>query len=321
MADQLSLFQRENEERSALEVRFAGLRKLASRLPRRLRMGTSSWTFPGWRGIVYPEATAAAQLSRDGLRHYCRHPLLGTVGIDRGFYAPIPEPDLRRYAAQLPPDFPGCAKAPAAVTSLMSLGGGRAARNRDFLSVERFVREMLEPFGRAFAGHCGPFILQFPPFPVRLAPSPEDFAEQLDAFLAGLPPGFRYAVEIRDAYLATEQYAEVLRRHGASHVYNYWTAMPRPGEQASLLPPSFFPFTVVRLLLRPGRGYEEERRDFAPFDRLVRPDEGMRREVAGILRSGLAAGNDAFVLVNNKAEGSAPLTIEALAEILAQGDD
>ena len=280
-------------------------------------MGTSSWTFPGWRGIVYPEGFTANRLTTEGLRHYTRHPLLGTVGIDRGFYAPIPERDLRRYAEQLPPGFPCCTKAPAAVTSPIRPGEVPAVQNGDFLNAERFLREMLDPFARFFSEHCGPFILQFPPFPVRWAPNPEAFAEQLDRFLAALPAAFRYAVEIRDSYLMTKDYTQVLQRHGAAHVYSYWTAMPRPGAQAAAHPPDLFSFTVVRLLLKPGRRYEEERRDFAPFDRLVRPDEAMRQEVAAIVRSGLAAGKDAFVLVNNKAEGSAPLTIEALAGILA----
>jgi uncharacterized protein YecE (DUF72 family) len=321
MTNQLSLFHPGEAGDSALEARFAGLRAVASGLPSKLRMGTSSWNFPGWRGIVYPEELAPDRLSREGLQYYVRHPLLRTVGIDRGFYAPIKESDLRGYAGQLPPGFLCCTKAPASVTSLTPPGGDRTATNRDFLSADRFIREMLEPFERAMPDHCGPFILQFPPFPVRRAPSPESFAAQLDSFLRVLPRGFRYAVEIRDAYLLTREYAEVLRQNGAAHVYNYWSAMPRPGEQAGSLPPSFFPFTVVRLLLSPGRRYEDERRGFAPFNRLVRPDEEMRRDVAEIVRAGLAAGKDAFVLVNNKAEGSAPLTIEGLAETLVRAGD
>ena len=91
--------------------------EIASRLPPNVFFGTSSWSFPGWAGIVYPRRASEAQLAREGLRDYARHPLLRTVGIDRGFYAPIPERDLARYAEQLPAGFRCCAKAPAAVTS------------------------------------------------------------------------------------------------------------------------------------------------------------------------------------------------------------
>ena len=30
-----------------------GLRSIAARLPQNLFLGTSSWSFPGWAGIVY----------------------------------------------------------------------------------------------------------------------------------------------------------------------------------------------------------------------------------------------------------------------------
>jgi len=101
----------------ALESRFARLASLASRLPSNVRFGTSSWSFPGWEGIVYAGAATTSQLARDGLTAYARHPLFGTVGVDRSYYAPIPEDDFRRYAEQLPPGFPCCCKAPAGVTS------------------------------------------------------------------------------------------------------------------------------------------------------------------------------------------------------------
>ncbi len=73
---------------------------------------------------------------------------------------------------------------------------------------------------------------------------------------------------------------------------------------------------MVRLLLRPGTWYEEQRQVFAPFDALVEPDEDMRRDVLDIIRRSVNAGRGTFLLVNNKAEGSSPLTIEALAERL-----
>jgi hypothetical protein len=70
----------------------------------------------------------------------------------------------------------------------------------------------------------------------------------------------------------------------------------------------------VRLLLRPGTWYVNQKQVFAPFDKLVQPDVDMRREVVDIVHRASVAGREAYLLVNNKAEGSAPLTIEALAE-------
>jgi hypothetical protein len=104
---------------------------------------------------------------------------------------------------------------------------------------------------------------------------------------------------------------------GAAHVFNYWTAMPMPFAQADVVPVASLPAVVVRLLLRPGTRYEEQRERFRPFDRLVEPDESMRADVVSLVQAAVRHAKPAFVLVNNKAEGSAPLTIRALAERLS----
>ena len=149
---------------------------------------------------------------------------------------------------------------------------------------------------------------------------PADFVARLDRFLGDLPESFEYAVELRDARLLTPAYKEVIARHGVAHTYNYWSAMPTPGEQAAILPPDDADFSVVRLLLRPGTWYKDQRERFKPFNRVVEPDEAMRSEIAAIARRIVNRGRRVFVLVNNKAEGSSPLTVMALAARIADGD-
>ena len=102
MTDQPSLFARSSGDAVALEQRRQRLGIVAAALPDTLLMGTSSWSFPGWRGIVYPDEATPTRLARDGLRDYAKHPLLRTVGIDRSYYAPIPEEDLRRSDRRAP---------------------------------------------------------------------------------------------------------------------------------------------------------------------------------------------------------------------------
>jgi len=198
----------------------------------------------------------------------------------------------------------------------VSLGHPRPTPNPDFLSVDRLVDDLLRPCDAVFRPHTGPIILEFPPFPRALRLEPIEFYARLDRFMRALPSGFEYAVELRDARLLTPAYRDLLSRHGAAHTYNYWSAMPMPGEQAELLPPEELPFSVVRLLLRPGTWYEDQRERFTPFNRLVEPDATMRRQVVAIARRIVNRGRRVFVLVNNKAEGSSPLTVMALAERL-----
>jgi uncharacterized protein YecE (DUF72 family) len=324
--DQLDLFGAPGERRAdpalseQLAREHAEAAGLAARLPAGVRFGTSSWSFPGWKGLVYSHRTTTAVLARDGLVEYARHPLFRTVGIDRGFYGPIPGADLSRYAEQLPPGFPCCPKAPEAVMAAVRTnprGEPERRLNPDFLNASRFMDEMVGPFLEVFREHTGPFILQMPPAPRALAPSPARFAEDLDRFLEALPPA-RYAVELRDPALLTLEYRAVLSARGAAHVYNYVTAMPMPEEQASAVGLETASFAVIRLLLAPGTRYNDRREEFAPFDRIVAPDPEMRRQVVALARAGSTLNRDVFVLVNNKAEGCSPLTIRALAEMLAE---
>ena len=300
--------------------------QLAARLPPGLRMGTSTWSFPGWEGIVYARRRSVQELARDGLEEYARHPLLGTVGIDRSFYAPVPEIDYLRYARQLPPGFLCPSKAPHAVMAQVFQAPGQpddergptVLENPDFLSAPLFADMHARPLLAAFREHAGPVILEIPPVgPVNRLP-PRVFLDRLDAFLAEAPRELRYAVELRERAYLTPEYAEVLKARGAAHAYTYWRAMPLPGAQAKVVPVTQAPFALVRLSLRPGRAYEAEKERFAPFNRIVEPDPRMRAEVVEILCAAAAAGMPSFVLVNNKAEGSAPLTVRALAELAAE---
>ncbi len=268
---------------------------------------------------MYSNDLPQSRLAREGLREYAKHPLLTTVGIDRSYYAPIPDEDLRRYAEQLPEGFLACAKAPAAVTAPMLFDGARrGAENPDYFSAERLTIDLLEPFARSFHAHTGPIILEFPPPPRDVSVDPHRFAEQLDRLLDAVPNEFAFAVELRTRALLTPEYRRVLARHRAAHVYNYWSFMPMPGDQAAIVPPGDAGFIVVRLLLRPGTRYDDQREIFRPFNRLVEPDQRMRLDVTQLLKRSLSAGQRAYVLVNNKAEGSSPLTVHALAGLMTE---
>ena len=334
MSDQLSLFddarrrRRAGGARGRRGARAPGAPRAAALAPARLPdgrlFGTSSWTFPGWAGLVYPAGLSAAALGREGLRHYARHPLLRTVGVDRSYYAPIPLDDLRAYADQLPDGFRCCLKAPAAVTSrLVPSFGGRARRGRGRIPTScrstGSSTDLLAPLAVGLRRAHRADRARVPARAARpAAGAGRASPRRSTASSRRCPREFDYAVEIRDRALLTPAYAAVLARHGVAHTYNYWSAMPMPLAQAARRArPKTPPFAVVRLLLKPGTWYEDQRDRFQPFNRLVEPDEAMRDEVVALTARALAKGRKVYVLVNNKAEGSSPLTVEALAERLA----
>lgn len=98
-------------------------RALAARLNPRIRLGASTWSYPGWAGIVWDEGPyAEAVLAKNGLAAYAQHPLLRCVGIARSFYRPLTEGQYARYAGQVPDDFRFVVKAPALVTDALVRG-------------------------------------------------------------------------------------------------------------------------------------------------------------------------------------------------------
>jgi uncharacterized protein YecE (DUF72 family) len=144
------------------------------------------------------------------------------------------------------------------------------------------------------------------------------FAERLEAFLAGLPRGPLYAVELRTRAFLTPQYADALARTGAVHCLNVHPSMPSLAEQWARIAIEDGRALVVRWMLGAGMKYEEARDRYAPFNRLVDEDAETRGEIAE--RSIAVAMRDipVYVVANNKAEGSAPLTLFALAREIAR---
>lgn len=286
------------------------------RIPPSVCFGTSSWTFPGWGGLVYPGSPSERELADWGLEHYAAHPLFRTVGIDRSYYKPLEEATLRHYAEQLPSQFRCVSKVWSGISARVDARS--RAPNPLFLSRAAFENEVLAPLHNSFRDHQGPLVLELLPLKRDEVPDHRRFADELDAFFSGLPQGLQLAVELRNYDLLTPSYTQVLERHGVGHVFNYWERMPSLRRQLAcdgLIDTA--PFVVCRLLIPPGRRYAARKLELAPFDRLVDPQPEMRADVALIARACQRLGKTLFVLVNNKAEGSSPLTVRALAQQLA----
>jgi uncharacterized protein YecE (DUF72 family) len=291
------------------------VRRLASALPEGLRLGTSSWSFPGWAGIVYDRVVPERTLARDGLAAYAMNPLFRTVGLDRTYYRPIPSSTFASYAQDVPDGFRFLVKADRRLTSPTDPDApGRRAPNPDFLDPAYAIREVVTPALEGLGPKLGPLLLQFSPGPVEVFGGAHAFAERLARFLGALPAGPLYAVELRTPELLTERYAAALEATGAAHGYTVHPAMPSIDRQTTLIAPHYQPALVIRWMLQPQLRYEAARSLYAPFDRIVDEDAPTRHEIATAALDALIAERDVFVIANNKAEGSAPLTLQRLAE-------
>ncbi|HEY6715908.1 MAG TPA: DUF72 domain-containing protein, partial [Reyranella sp.] len=136
-------------------------------LPTDIRLGTSSWFFPGWRGLVYDGVHPQAALSRKGLAAYAEIPLLRTVSLDRTFYAPLTAVEYQRYAHQVPDPFSFVVKAPALVCDAVMRdeeGRGKVA-NPHFLDAAIAAREFIVPCLEGLGAKAGPLVFQVSPLP------------------------------------------------------------------------------------------------------------------------------------------------------------
>lgn len=292
---------------------------LGTRLPRGLYLGTSSWAFPTWAGLVYRRHVDAALLARAGLAAYARHPLLTAVGIDRTFYAPLPVEAYAGYAAQVPEHFRFLVKAPLMCTTpyLHAGGGQRPGSNPRFLDGGYAAEAFVAPCQAGLRGKAGVLVFQFPPLGRAVTAAPARFAARLTRFLEALPRGPIYAVEVRDRALLGHDLLRALADGGARLCLGVHPRMPdavAQGKLAAALPRGPL---VVRWNLRAGWTYEQARVRFHPFDRLVDEDPATRAALVDLCRRALTDGQPAFVIANNKAEGSAPLTLVKLAAAIA----
>lgn len=305
--------------------------RVAERLPRQVRLGTSSWSFPGWAGIVYAGAPTTEQLAERGLEAYAQHPLLRAVSLDRAYYAPVPGGDLARYADQVER---AAIRSPrtapfrilskvwdeltTAVFPAHARYGARAGEaNPFFLDAARFAEHVLGA-AESLRGHEGPYIVELTPMP-HGALSTRDLCAKVERFARDVGPRARLAFELRNQEHLTPRWFDTLSAVSASHVFTYWTAMPSLRAQLTASGGKLGSSVVARLMLPPFTRYEEKKATFAPFDKLAAPQDEMRDDVLRLVLEALDRGaDDVYVLVNNKAEGSAPLTVRELAKAIAR---
>ena len=290
-------------------------------LPDTVRLGTSSWAYDGWKDQVYRQAYPKNRFATDCLREYAAyeyggHRLFRTVGVDHSFYRPPTAAQWAALAAQVPDDFRICSKVWEEVTIPAYADhpryGAKAGRpNQRFLDAALFAETVLDPLREGLSGRAGPLIFEFQ----RVGLDPTSFVKALDRFLAALPGGQPYAVEVRNPLILGPRYADLLRAHRVAHVYNHWTFMPPLAAQHEKLGRRFTAAcSVIRLLTPLGLAHAEAVRRFAPYDRLVAPQPRMRADVLALIRQAMEDGTAVYVLANNRAEGNAPMTIQAIAD-------
>jgi uncharacterized protein YecE (DUF72 family) len=156
-----------------------------------VRVGTSGYTYPEWKGTFYPADLPASRM----LDYYAAR--FSVVEINATFYRMPTPKTLAAWAAATPPAFVFALKAPQRITHYQRL--------RD---VDEPVRYFCDT-ARTLGPKLGPLLFQLPPT------FRKDLGRLAD-LLALLPPGLRCAFEFRHASWLSEDVYERLRGGNAA---------------------------------------------------------------------------------------------------------
>jgi uncharacterized protein YecE (DUF72 family) len=285
--------------------------------------GTSSWKYDGWLGSIYSPKRYETRnkFSKKKFDETCLAEYAKTFPVvcgDFAFYQ-FPSPDYwKRLFEGTPEEFLFAFKVPEDITvpkwPTHARYGTRAGRvNEGFLNAKLFTTLFAERL-KPYEGRVAALIFEFGTFAKATFPTAVDFFAMLDPFLASLPKGFRYSVEIRNPEYLGSDYFSLLSSHNTAHVFSAWTRMPELKDQLDMGDAFTADFTVARALLTKHRNYENAVKEFEPYRETQEPNPGARAALKELAVTSIARKKPAFLFVNNRLEGNAPSTIEAVVD-------
>ncbi|MBL8213342.1 MAG: DUF72 domain-containing protein [Bryobacterales bacterium] len=299
--------------------------KLARLAEQGIYIGTSSWKYEGWLGQIYSRERYGyrGKFSQKKFENECLEEYAKTFPIvcgDFSFYQFPSEAYWAKLFASAPRELRFTFKVPEDITVKRfpkhdRYGPKAGLENAAFLNPALFQDGLLGPLER-YRSRIAALILEFGSFAKGAFAAEPAFLDRLEQFLAALPATFRYAVEIRNPEFLEKHYFDCLRAHRVSHVFNAWTRMPELGVQMGLADAFTTDFTLVRALLRKGRAYEDAVAQFSPYERIQDPNPAGRVALQNLIVHARRTRQPSFLFVNNRFEGNAPQTIQAIVDDL-----
>jgi uncharacterized protein YecE (DUF72 family) len=287
---------------------------------RQIYIGGSSWKYEGWLGQIYSRSRyqVRGRFSKKLFEETCLQEyasVFPAVCGDFAFYQFPTDAFWAKLFRQTPDTFRWGFKVPEQITVPVwpvhprygALAGRENPAFLDATLLEMSFLRALEPYRT----QTGVLIFEFGTQRGMDLPA---FVNALDAFLERLPPGWRFAVEIRNADFLQPEYFACLRAHGVTHVYNAWARMPEIAEQMRLAGSQTADTIVARALLRRGRPYEQAVQEFSPYTQVQEVNEPVRGALRELIDAALVEGRPAFLFVNNRLEGNSPGTIVAITD-------
>lgn len=280
-----------------------------------LHVGTCSWKYDSWRGLIYPEGPI------NYLEEYSRH--YQTVEVDQWFWSlfkgdkvALPKPEVvHEYATSVSPGFTFGIKVPNSITLTHHYNRDKKEPlepNPYFLSVDLMNRflDSIEPLH----DHLGPLIFQFEYLNKQKMSGINQFVDLFGTFAEKLPAGLIYGVETRNKNYLQLSYFDLLVAQGLYHVFLHGYYMPPVFDVYRQYRDKINERTVIRLH-GPGRS-EIEQKTGKNWGQIVDPRDQDINQLAFMLEDLAGRQVETFLYVNNHFEGSAPRTISRIEERL-----
>jgi uncharacterized protein YecE (DUF72 family) len=276
----------------------------------KLRIGTCSWKYDAWKGIIYPDLD-----SFNYLQHYSKY--YNTVEIDQWFWSlseriSLPDPSLAsEYAASVPDDFKFTIKVPNSLTLTHYYKSDRP--NVEFLSVELYEEflERIEPL----LPKTSFLIFQFEYLNRMKIGSAKELQKKLFHFLGKIPSSSPpIAVEIRNPNYLSTAWFRFLKDMNMPHILMEGYFMPHVWNVYSRNA-AFFGDNVIIRLHGPARSDMEKLsgKDWSKI--YIHRDEEIH-EIVSMVKTMLQKDINIHLNVNNHFEGCAPYTIKKITSKL-----
>lgn len=263
----------------------------------RLLLGTSSWTADGWEGAFYPPGTKP----QDFLSVYAER--FNTVEIDSTFYRIPAAKTVEQWRERTPEDFLFAAKIPQVIMHEKVLTDAED-------DLKAFLKVM-----DGLGDKLGPLLFQFPYFNKQTFRGLGFFLERLEPWLANLPGGYLWVVEVRNKGWLSEKLYSVLRRRGVALALVDHAWMPRPREWFENGDPITADFTFVRWI-GDRKGIEERTK---VWNRTIIDRTDDLRDWVEVLQAASRRVCAIYGFANNHFGGFAPDTIELIRKLWSQG--
>jgi uncharacterized protein YecE (DUF72 family) len=286
-----------------------------------LKIGTCSWKYDSWIGLIYSKNAKANYLKEYSTHHK-------TVEIDQWFWSlfdrdqvKLPDPSVvETYAASVPDDFTFTVKVPNSITLTHHYNRAKnepLRKNPHFLSNELFDRflQMLAPLHSRLAA----FIFQFEYLNKQKMAGLQVFLQQIDDFIKNCPPEFNYAVESRNPNYLKRKFFSFLQAKKIHPVLLQGYYMPPITDVYERLKENINKLCIIRLH-GPNRK-EIEAQSGKNWNRILAPKDAEIKEICRMITELMSSGTEVYVNVNNHYEGSAPLTIEKVVNCIEQQQD